>query len=477
MVGRWIYPNRVLFLMALSIITVLALKAGLEQASSRTEGTLEYPPVYGGGDQGDYLNMGYAFSQFTRIGKKYDDAFFKPFEEAKKAEVVKDKSRTERFETQLNYNRQPSHTPPFSYTYRPWLYPVLLGTTFKIFGYSFTSARMVNVVLFVLCVIVVFLGGCQASSLLAGVCASLAMIYHDTLVFYCSQLLTEILAATILIMVLLFSTYASQRKTYTNGWFLTIGLALGAALYSRNIFYFVNPLILLALAFILWSQQQTLQSICKRIACAVIGYLCFVVPWMSYNIQSTGSYELATGTQGYIGIIMGYDARYLLPETNKYQLRTQILNEYTARNQLQPVKGGVEMALRHKKIFAEQIRAPGFWTELLPQLVRHKFLEVTSTRGDKIQWLLRALALLGLLSVSLPMRAIGLGIFSGFILAGCIFVPDEGRFFIPTYPLVAFFAGIGVMAIARWLQSKASTGLGLHRKKEKFRLADVLFHS
>lgn len=453
MTFNFLYDSKIRTLITIVLIALLAFVLAYRDAKKRY-GTLNYPPINGNSDQFDYANMAYTFMKANIIGRYFTEEYKQPFidfaENNKKGFI--------RWQDEKELNKvlnSPIYKKPSPYTYRPWLYPIVVGTVYKVFGYSFVVGRMVNVVLFTISTVLIYLlvlrlRGDYWTALLA----SIMYVVFPTVRFYTYGMVTEVLATLIVILTLFTIDYALRDQNNRTRFYL-LGLSFGLLILSRNLFIF--PVFIMS---VMLGMYFLLKKIDKRKVLSLLFYICgiffFVLPWFSWNIGVNGTTELITGTQGWHAIVLPYTEDFLKGKS-MYDTRTELFKNYIEKHKLKP-KGNAEVALIVKEIFKKQVSDPKI-QKLIPQIVLEKLRRSIMTVPTSLEWILRLFALIGFFSMGLSARNLMyLAIPIGILLAIAIVVCAGGRHLVTSFPIFVLFGSVGITQsiqfLAKYLKGK-----------------------
>lgn len=434
------YPVLLGILFTLCCSSYIAYRTSIQYS-----GSLSYPPIYGNSDQFDYMRLGYNFMKNTTIGYSYSKDYQKPYLEFKQQHGD---SLPKVESTQLSrvFSTTSSEVKP--YTYRPWLFPILLGISFKVFGYNFRVSRILGIVIFTtLSLSIIILGG-VLGSVWIGIFAANLVTLTPNLTKYCAFVVTESLGALLTTLTIALLCFISKKKRFEPIWLLAAGCLFGLLVWSRSIFLATFPAILLA---IWWYLPQKNLKYCINLIFFPVGFALFVLPWFAYNLAATQEISLISGTQGPQGFVMGFDPRYLDSRTNKYTLRSTLIREYVERTGKPRPKNQKEAALYYKEIFKQQLQAESF-PSLLPQYFKKKFLECLES-VSQLHIFIRIGYLLGLITmISKGIILFPLAFHLSILALGCMYTPDHGRFLVPLYPVVCVFSGFGIIELAARLR-------------------------
>jgi 4-amino-4-deoxy-L-arabinose transferase-like glycosyltransferase len=435
----WVYAAAVLF----SVIACsLAYRKNIERYES-----LQRPCLTGGSDQFDYNNMAYVFARFNLIGvlnsQEYKESYF-AFERDTPFELTQKERRV----LESRIIDPPLHTDgePRPYAYRAWLYPVMLGTAYKVFGYDFAVARWLNIFLFGVTAAVVFLLANRVGGFPAGIAAGLIVAVNPRLMQWTQFLLTEVPSAMVLALAACV-LYGLGRYRERAELFFLGGVFLAALVLTKKLFLGSAALVCVLLLF--WTLRYRSGFAARRFGLLLVGLGVVLGPWCAYNVAVTRHASLFLGTNGWHDMPSSYSPEFLEQPGLRdfFDRRERIFKRYEELNGV-TVRGNIERALVGKAIWKEMIADPEI-QRLLPALFYKKIRD--ELEAPLLEWVFRGLAVVGifmlgfkrletLLLVSIPVGALlTIGIVHG----------DHGRLFATCFPLVAVFAGFGIAGPAR----------------------------
>lgn len=309
------------------------------------------PPMFGGSDQLDYNNMAFSMMKKNIPGTMITDEYKEPF---KKFANLKNKYIS-RVLNAKNKDLRP-------YAYRPLLYSIVLGVNYKLFGYSFSVARILNIFFIVLGTVFLFLLIRSLTNEHIALGGALLYLLLPNVIKYSNLLLSEVFVVTmaIIFLFLLQKSFLSSSKKY---WFLT-GLFLGLLVLSKQMFYLVSiPLLLLIIFYLIKNKNS------ETIYYLLTPFFLLIFPWFAYNIAITGNTSLKTGTSGWHDMPSAYSKGYYEGK-NRFKIREEIFQKYEEKHNVK-IKGDIKRSIYGKKIFFENIKKKETLS-LLPELMYFK---------------------------------------------------------------------------------------------------------
>lgn len=185
-------------------------------------------------------------------------------------------------------------------------YPALLGLVYALFGASPLSAMLLNAALGALLVVGVHACALRTGSLRRARWAGLAVTLHPTLILYTAAVMTEAVAASVLVLL---ASYALFLRDNARGWAFRTLLGLGGALlvFLRPQLLPILPL-LGAVAVAVPEGATAWRELLLRARGAaevLLLALCCVAPWTARNcakmdgcvfVSANGGWNLLIGT-------------------------------------------------------------------------------------------------------------------------------------------------------------------------------------
>lgn len=423
----------ILFLIVISIIV------SWQYSHSKLE-RFNQPPTFGGTDQLDYNAMAYAFSKKNIPGIYITDEYkekFKNFSSLKNKYIRIALSKK---------NSKDVRT----YAYRPLLYPIVLGISYKLFGYDFAVARGLNMFFIVLTTVMIYHILLLYTNKIIAVIGGASFVLFPNVIKYSNLLLSEIF---VVFMVVLFSLLILYSIKKYNSVFLVIlsGLILGLLVLSKQLFLYISIPIIIMMSIFYFRKNKIF------IGYFIFPYLLIIFSWFSYNIGITENTKLKGGTSGWHDMPSAYSVDYIKGK-NRFKIREELFRNYEKMHNVK-IRGDINRSLYGKKIFNELIEKKEFW-ENLPQFIIFKLNGALSS-NYYTYWGLFILSLIGI--VYLIMKKISdlfIWIVS-FIAFGNIAIVsltffDGGRLIISTFPMFIILIAITINFIV--YREKYETG-------------------
>lgn len=246
-------------------------------------GLLSKPPEAGDGP--DYDNIAWNLSRGQGYGYDWADPTWRAPYEA---------SGDPQYEGLLN--RRGGYRPTAQ---RPPLYPALLGTTYALFGRSFETARLLNVILFAGAASIMLSILLRQEARLAGVFFVILVLKDPSYALWSYYLYSEALFLFLIsILIHQMIRLDSASATRFNG--IAIGGLLAALILTRSIFLFWLPFV--GWAIVRMARQRGRPKLALE-AFLIMGIsLCC---WGARNLVALGHF-LPLGTQGGINLAVDY---------------------------------------------------------------------------------------------------------------------------------------------------------------------------
>lgn len=221
------------------------------------------------------------------------------------------------------------------------LYPLFLAGLYKIFGHNYDAARVIQILIFSLTIVIVyFLAKEFLNSKIAVIASTILALFYG-LAGYAGDLLTETLFI-FFIVTFVYGLYKSFKED-SPGWLAFAGIILGLATLTKVIIQFLFILIVLNL-FVLYFRKFILKKAFLRAGIFLICFFAVVGPWLMVNksgavISEKGGKNLLARAETmenlssnypghFIGYLFGYYfAQKLYPEISSSVLRDTPLTD------------------------------------------------------------------------------------------------------------------------------------------------------
>lgn len=193
--------------------------------------------------------------------------------------------------------------------WRPPGYPAFLAAVYGIAGVRAQAARYAQAVLGALsCALLMIFAAYVANRREAFLSGLLAAVYPGF--FWMPRVLLSENVALFLMLAALVSA-AEFARTRRTAWVFASGALLGAGTLVRSATLLVLPILLVALAFVLWRRRERMRETVAPLALAAVAFALALAPWAARNYQAFGRF-VPVATQDGIGLY----ASYWPPETN-----------------------------------------------------------------------------------------------------------------------------------------------------------------
>jgi len=359
--------------------------------------------------------------------------------------------------------------------YQTPLYPYFLGVLQLIFGHNLWLIRFLQILLGSLSCALIYLIGAQLFSRAAGIAAGLVLAFYAPAIFFDALIEKSILDLTLLcLMLCLLLDFG--RAPYVVKW-IGVGSLLGLLGLSRENALILVPLV--ALWIFVGFSRESLASRPRRLGCFLAGLIFVLVPVGLRNLVIGGEFKLTTAQLGpnfFIGNNPAADGtygsvRHLIKEVQLEGSDAKRLAERAIGRQLTP--GEVSSYWLSQAI--DYIKAqPADWLRLLGR----KWLLVWNAREIEdsddyyiyrqfsapltiLGWFahfgtLACLAAVGIYLAWRDWRRLWLVYAMILALAASVAIFYVfGRYRYPLVPLLALFAGVGIVEAGRLFREKA----------------------
>ncbi len=350
--------------------------------------------------------------------------------------------------------------------YQAPLYPYFLGFLQTFVGDDLWFIRLIQITIGSLSCALLFVAGRTLFSRPIGLAAGLILAFYAPAVFYETLIEKSILDLVLMTIVLLLLSRFSREQRWTN--MLATGIALGLLSLSRENALILAPVVTLWLA--VYFCGRPMKQRVGWMAVFLIGMLVVLVPVGIRNLAVGGEFKLTTsqfGANFFIGNNPSADGTY-------NSVRNQIgapqlegsdalrLAENALRRPLTPGEAS-DYWFEQSRIYIQS--NPAQWLRLMGKkwLVFWNVREIEDSDDfylyQKWSWLLRVLADLSHFGVLAPLAVAGmlltlkdwrrLWLLHAMIISLAIGVSlfyVFGRYRLPLVPLLALFAGAGIVS-------------------------------
>lgn len=439
---------RISFIFSITVLCfsfVLSLQYNLDK-----HGSLAKPAAHiGGNDQIDYIIIGHTFAKYGLIAKSYDDDLASLYNQyqAKSPEfdlTPKEKKWLHRVGMMGTKIR---HEGPTPIAYRDWLYPLLIGSTLKIFGYSFTNLRLINIILFSLsCALLAYLVAIRLG-VFAAIAAVAVYLNFSKGLYYSSVLLSET-TGSFLTLALIAQLLSLENKT-SRKQFFGLGITLGLMVWAKKLFFI--PIAIMGMCACIYLLIQRKPRIFDYVLQVIFPLALMVGVWASYNVATTRAIGFITGSNGWHDMPASW-SKEMITEDNMgaYHTRREKLFNKISDFYKQPIIGHVGRASFGKKYFFDvTIHQTTPFEKLL--IIKQKLKNEL-----KSSWTLNLIRILALVWILMGTEALWIRLtccllyFGAFVSVSLVH-GDEGRLF--------FNLDIASMALAT---------LGIHKLRASF---------
>lgn len=369
--------DRVALVAALGVVS--AIISALFVVSSY--GALLRAPVAGNSDQLDFTVMSWVFAEQGVLGITQGTPAREVLASAEQYPV----SEPDRLQAWQERAEGPDET--HAYSYRSPLYPLLLGSAWRLIGFEPQFAVVINLAMLSAAVMILAAALMRAASTAAGLVAGTALAVSPQVLHWSGQLMSETLTVLLCSVVVAATVHVWRRGSPGSLALLAIPLA-GLALTKQSFLLVAFAALVTVTLLTLWRRRpQRARTAVALGVPALLLLAALVAPWLAYNVNNTGSWQLLTGTAGWHDMAASYSRAYLAGE-DRVAIRERHFNTYERRNNVE-LESGSSRALVGRQMWWSQLKQ-GAYAFRLPALMAYKFLR--SVPADAITWTLRLLA-------------------------------------------------------------------------------------
>ena len=163
------------------------------------------------------------------------------------------------------------------------LYPIFLAAIFSVFGHNLDAVRLIQIILFALTAILVFLLAKKLFSQKVAIYSGLLMALFYPLASYTNRLCKEVFFAFLVVLLIycLSHAYLNQKKK----WFIFSGITLGLLMLTNAITYFL-PLLIIANFLIIYKKRFFNKKMLISFLLFLFSLVIIVSPWLIRNYYS-----------------------------------------------------------------------------------------------------------------------------------------------------------------------------------------------
>jgi len=271
-----------------------------------------------------------------------------------------------------------------AYTYRGQGYPLFLGLTWFFIGFRPEIVATLNALLLVFASVILAFA-LKDFSLSAGLAAGTAFSAFNEIIYWSGQALSETLSVFWGALVVANITLIVTKQRTIN--YIYLGLSLGFLAVTKPMYFPIALLFLSALFFLKLTRTTTYAKLLQvRAGLVVISFAAVAVPLAAYNIRTTGSPVLITGTSGWVDMPSTWSEAYL-EGGNRFEIREDLFREYEKTNHVS-LDTDVDRALAARELWSASLLRGEYW-DRLPSLIMLKVKRSIPT--DTLGWILRTL--------------------------------------------------------------------------------------
>ncbi|KKS44910.1 MAG: Glycosyl transferase, family 9 [Candidatus Azambacteria bacterium GW2011_GWB1_42_17] len=272
-------------------------------------------------------------------------------------------------------------------TFREPGYPLFLAAVYKIFGHNFDTVRYIQIIIFGLLVVIIYLLAENIFGRNVAIFSSLSVAFFYGLANQSGLITTELLFA-FLLSLFAYSIYKASAED-GNNWLVFSALVLGGATLVRGVAEFLFFLVIVNL-FIIYKNKISYKKIFYKIAIFTICFFMVLTPWLVKNkfkngisVSSFTGYYLLLQTERikelyphYSGHFIGYFLGYYVSERLNFDTGPGD-NKYFSYFE-SPIQSRIAQLIAAGYDYGDISNV--FTKEALPQIVKHpvQFLSVSA---------------------------------------------------------------------------------------------------
>lgn len=159
-------------------------------------------------------------------------------------------------------------------------YPIFLAGIYKIFGHNYNIVRIIQIILFALSVIFIYLLVEKIFNKKITVWSAVIIALFYGLANQAGNILTE----TLFIFLISVFVWAIYKASLENSclWFFVSGAVLGVATLTRGIIQFL-PLIIIFNILVFYNKKASFGSAFSRAGIFFIAFVLILLPWFTFN--------------------------------------------------------------------------------------------------------------------------------------------------------------------------------------------------
>ncbi len=165
-------------------------------------------------------------------------------------------------------------------TFTEPFYSLFLAGVYKSFGHNYDAVRVIQIFLFALTVVFVYLLALNIINQKAAVWVAVTVALFYGLANQAGNITTETLF-TFLIVLFTYAIYAASKDKII-GWFAVSGIVLGLAALTRGIVQFL-PILIVVNIFIFYYRELPIKKISLTAGIFLAGFLLVLLPWVARN--------------------------------------------------------------------------------------------------------------------------------------------------------------------------------------------------
>lgn len=362
------------------------------------------------------------------------------------------------------YGPQPFYMAP--------LYPYVLALVYRAVGHSFGIAYAFQAALGLVNLLLVYLLGRRLFGHASGLIAALLLMVYAPLAYLESKVLTETLAVTLNLASMLLLVNALSRPSTAR--FAAAGMVLGLSAVCRPV-----ALITIAFVFVWLALDRRRRAIgFGRFAALALGIMLAVLPVTVRNyvvghdfalISTNGGIVFAQGnnpgSDGVFSALPGFTGSIVTQQEEEMSLAGKALGHPVKPSESSAFwfRAAMKFIREDSGSFAKLILRKAVWSlhSREADCSYNVYLEERLVPALKVWfvpfWALAGLALFGFVGrrrETVPREAGILGVYILSIFASLVVFTVNSRFRVPAVPVLALFAGFGLVRAAQMIREQ-----------------------
>ena len=337
-------------------------------------------------------------------------------------------------------------------------YPMVLAGIYFFFGHSLMLARLLNVVLGTITVLLVYKLGCRIADERAGLIGAALLAIYPSHIIFSTLLLTEVIFTFLLVAILLLITVDREQLTLPR--VLALGVLTGLAAMVRG----EAVLLPAAVGLGWWIGWRSFSGALVAGVVMMAGLLLVFVPWTIRNAVQLDSPIAGTtgagaaliqahhpGADGKpdLYIEVQYESEYLdVPyperEVRLYEVYVEDALEYVREH---PGRELQLVGLRARAMF-DRDDSGVIWLRLPPYAISERAADILRTLSQTHYLIVTIIAGLSAplwLSLRHPVKAMLIVITAYYVFLHVGLFIGEARYHVPLMPIIGLWAALGLV--------------------------------